>query len=74
MRDCSAVGCGLGSPAERSRPERYLKSVAAASSCEELRKAIEHQNRAANKARMVAGYCWDGKNEKDSKAVDFVIP
>ena len=41
---------------------------------EELRKVIEQRNRASNKARMVAGYCWDWKSKKDSKAVDVVIP
>jgi DUF2075 family protein len=41
---------------------------------EELRKVIEQCNSASNKARMVAGYCWDWKSKKDSKAVDVVIP
>jgi DUF2075 family protein len=41
---------------------------------EELRRIIEQRNGAANKARMVAGYCWDWKSKKDSKAVDVVIP
>lgn len=41
---------------------------------EELRKVIEQRNRASNKARMVAGYCWDWKSKKDPKAVDVVIP
>lgn len=41
---------------------------------EELRKVIEQRNRASNKARMVAGYCWDWKSKKDSNAVDVVIP
>lgn len=41
---------------------------------EELRKVIEQRNRASNKARMVAGYCWDWKSKKDPKEVDVVIP
>lgn len=39
-----------------------------------LRKTIEMRNRPANKARMVAGYCWDWKSRSNSKAVDVVIP
>jgi hypothetical protein len=39
-----------------------------------LRRAIEEKNRANNKARLVAGYCWDWKSKKDSLAMDIVIP
>jgi len=31
-------------------------------------------NRADNKARMVAGYCWKWKSKKDSKPMDIVLP
>jgi DUF2075 family protein len=41
---------------------------------EELRRTIMEKNRASNKARMVAGYCWDWKSKKDSNAIDVVIP
>ncbi len=39
-----------------------------------LRQTIEKLNRPANKARMVAGYCWDWKSKVNAKAVDVVIP
>ena len=38
-----------------------------------LRKAIETKNRDRNKARLVAGYCWDWKSKSDSQAMDIVI-
>ena len=34
---------------------------------EELRKVIVEKNAARNKARMVAGYCWDWKSKKDAQ-------
>ena len=34
---------------------------------EELRKVIVEKNTARNKARMVAGYCWDWKSKKDAQ-------
>ena len=34
---------------------------------------IEEKNRTANRARMVAGYCWDWKSKKDPNALDVVI-
>lgn len=45
----------------------------------DLRKAIIDKNRVNNKARMVAGYCWDwvsksGKKKKDKDAMDIIIP
>jgi uncharacterized protein len=40
----------------------------------ELRRLIEERNKAANKARLVAGYCWDWKSQKDPTAMDVVIP
>ena len=45
----------------------------------EIRKAIIDKNRVNNKARMVAGYCWDwvsksGKKKKDKDAMDIIIP
>ena len=41
---------------------------------EALRTVIVERNTARNKARMVAGYCWDWKSKKVAKAVDVVIP
>lgn len=40
----------------------------------ELLDTIKQRNRINNKARMVAGYCWDWKSIKDSKVKDVVIP
>ncbi|MCL4776861.1 MAG: DUF2075 domain-containing protein [Gammaproteobacteria bacterium] len=40
----------------------------------EVRRLIEEKNRVANRARMVAGYCWDWKSKKDPGAADVVIP
>ncbi len=41
---------------------------------EELRREIVQRNQINNKARMVAGYCWDWKSRKIPNAVDVVIP
>lgn len=41
---------------------------------ETLRKAIVEKNQVNNKARMVAGYCWDWNSKKDAKVNDVVIP
>ena len=38
-----------------------------------LRKAIETKNRERNKARLVAGYCWDWNSKSDPQAMDIVI-
>jgi DUF2075 family protein len=40
---------------------------------EVLRKEIVERNRLNNKARMVAGYCWNWNSKKDSKAQDVII-
>ncbi len=40
----------------------------------ELHEIIRERNRDTNKARMVAGYCWDWKSKRDSKAMDIVLP
>lgn len=40
----------------------------------ELRDIIFEKNKQNNKARLVAGYCWDWKSKKDNKAFDIVIP
>jgi len=40
----------------------------------ELRALIAEQNYALNKARLVAGYCWDWKGKKDPSIYDVVIP
>lgn len=39
-----------------------------------LHQAIRQKNRANNKARMVAGYCWDWKSKKNPKAFDIEFP
>ncbi len=39
-----------------------------------LRKAIEEKNKAANRARMVAGYCWDWKSKNNPQLTDVIIP
>lgn len=43
-------------------------------SASQLRELIESRNRLANKARMVAGYCWPWKSKKDKDAKDIVFP
>lgn len=40
----------------------------------ELRALIAEKNYAMNKARLVAGYCWDWKGKKDPGIYDIVIP
>ena len=44
------------------------------SSPSELRKAIIGKNEINNKARMVAGYCWEWYSKKKSSLFDVVIP
>lgn len=39
-----------------------------------LHALIEEKNRANNKARIVAGYCWGWPSKKDPQAFDIVIP
>ncbi|MFC3716904.1 DNA/RNA helicase domain-containing protein [Luteimonas soli] len=39
----------------------------------QLHALIAERNRASNKARVVAGYCWDWKSRKDPDAYDIVI-
>ncbi len=39
----------------------------------ELHELIRHKNKAKNKARMVAGYCWKWISKKDSSMKDIVI-
>jgi hypothetical protein len=41
------------------------------SSPSELRDLIFRKNREANKARLVAGYCWDWKSKRDPRAIDI---
>jgi uncharacterized protein len=41
---------------------------------EDMRSQIAEKNAPNNKARMVAGYCWDWKSRKDGRALDVVIP
>lgn len=40
----------------------------------QLRDLIEARNKIANKARMVAGYCWPWKSKKEKDANDIVFP
>ena len=40
----------------------------------ELRNLIREKNRERNKARLVAGYCWDWKGKKNPKIRDVIIP
>jgi hypothetical protein len=40
----------------------------------ELHALIEQKNREANKARVVAGYCWGWPSKKDPKAIDIDMP
>lgn len=40
----------------------------------ELRDKIFHLNKANNKARLVAGYCWPWASKKKPNAFDIVIP
>ena len=40
----------------------------------DLRDFIFEKNKEKNKARLVAGYCWDWVSKKDKKAMDIVIP
>ena len=42
-------------------------------SATELKKLIERRNRVNNKARMVAGYCWDWISKKTPAAFDFQL-
>ncbi len=44
------------------------------SSPEQLRREIMERNSIRNKARMVAGYCWDWRSKKNPTAQDVVIP
>lgn len=44
------------------------------SSPTELREAILEKNRINNKARMVAGYCWEWNSRKDDSIYDVTIP
>ena len=39
-----------------------------------LRDIIFEKNKENNKARLVAGYCWDWKSKNDKKANDIIIP
>ena len=40
----------------------------------ELRDLIFEKNKINNKARLVAGYCWNWESKKDSSMMDIVIP
>jgi len=41
---------------------------------EQLRREIMERNKVRNKARMVAGYCWDWRSKKNPAVEDVVIP
>lgn len=40
----------------------------------QLRDAIYEKNKENNKARLVAGYCWDWVSKKDSGLMDIILP
>ncbi|MDD3273413.1 MAG: DUF2075 domain-containing protein [Bacteroidales bacterium] len=40
----------------------------------ELRRVIEEKNLINNKSRIVAGYCWDWKSQRNPDDMDVVIP
>ena len=40
----------------------------------ELREIITKKNRRANKARLVAGYCWEWKSKKQAASFDIEFP
>ena len=44
------------------------------SSPNELREAIFEKNRINNKARMVAGYCWEWNSRRDDSVYDVSLP
>ena len=41
---------------------------------EHLRREIVERNKTRNKARMVAGYCWDWRSRKDPSVQDVAFP
>jgi DUF2075 family protein len=43
-------------------------------SVKELEQVIREKNKEANKARLVAGYCWDWVSRKNPEAFDIVFP
>ena len=43
-------------------------------SVKELEKTIREKNKESNKARLVAGYCWEWVSRKDSESFDIVFP
>lgn len=44
------------------------------SSPNELRDSIVERNKVSNRARMVAGYCWEWVSKRNPEAYDVVIP
>ncbi len=53
-------------------PEEYDFRVV--NSPHELRELIESRNAPNNRARMVAGYCWDWSSKSKPQSMDVVIP
>lgn len=51
-----------------------LHEVKVCDSANQLRDLIRARNKPNNKARMVAGYCWDWKSKKDPASPDIVLP
>lgn len=43
-------------------------------SVKDLEETIRDKNKESNKARLVAGYCWDWVSSKDAEKFDIVIP
>ncbi|MBS0632444.1 MAG: DUF2075 domain-containing protein [Verrucomicrobia bacterium] len=54
--------------------EGVTYDVRVCDSANELRALIREKNLLANKARMVAGYCWPWNSKKDPKKDDIVLP
>jgi DUF2075 family protein len=58
-------------------PENYFSrerfDFRVAGSAQELHELIREKNLESNKARIVAGYCWDWKSKKDPEAFDIEI-
>ncbi len=53
-------------------PEEFDFQIFA--SPEELQQLVVEKNLERNRARMVAGYCWDWSSKKNPRSMDVVIP
>lgn len=61
-------------PSANSDFDRDSFDVQVFSSPTQLHAAIEEKNRAANKARMVAGYCWNWISKRNPAEYDIGLP